>query len=264
MRTIAAFMRRHDLVTFVVLTYALSWSLSLFEPHSLLGLGPLLAALIVLSITAGRGGVTAFLRRIVAWRVSPRWYLLVLGLPPALFALALGLNLLLGAAAPHWERLPPLAELPVLALFILLTIAVGEEPAWRGFALPRLIAGRSALAGSLLLWLVHALWHLPLFGLEFTAQNIVPWLMMLLGGTLIYTWVYHRTNGNLLLPVLFHTAVNLFAKYLFHGLFDGADALRLWWLLGSLWLLMGLTIVVATGRELGREPAQTTQAMLLA
>jgi membrane protease YdiL (CAAX protease family) len=264
MYPITSFVKRHVLVIFFSLAYALSWSISLLEPHSLLGFGPLLAALIVLPFVGGRAGLKDFLSRIVRWRVGLRWYVLVLGLPAALFAAAVGLNVLLGAGAPTWERMPPLSELPVLFLVIALMIGLGEEPAWRGFALPRLSAGRSALAGSLLLWVLHAIWHLPLFGLEFDLQNGLPWLLMLLGGTITYTWTYNRTNGNLLLPLLFHTSVNVGAKYLFNPLFDGADALRLWWLVGALWLLVALGILLATGRELGRTPARSAEAMPVA
>jgi membrane protease YdiL (CAAX protease family) len=181
-----------------------------------------------------------------------------------LFAAAIGLNVLLCAGAPTWERVPPLSELPILFLVIALMIGLGEEPAWRGFALPRLAAGRSALAGSLLLFVLHAVWHLPLFGLEYDFQNGLPWLLMLLGGTITYTWTYNRTGGNLLLPLLFHTSVNVGAKYLFNPLFSGADALRLWWLLGGLWLLVGCALVVIVGRELGRTPARPAEALPVA
>jgi membrane protease YdiL (CAAX protease family) len=252
------------LVIFFSLAYALSWSISLLEPHSLLPLGPLLAALLVLPFAAGRAGVKDFLSRIVRWRVGLRWYMLALGLPLALFAAAFGLNVLLGADAPMWYRVPPLAELPGLLLFILIAIGLGEEPAWRGFALPRLSAGRSALAGGLLLFALHAVWHLPLFGLEYDLQNGVPWLLMLMGGTIFSTWMYYRTDGNLLLPVLFHTSVNIGAKYLFNPLFGGADMLRLWWLIGGVWLLVGCALVVTYGRELGRAPARPAEATRVA
>jgi membrane protease YdiL (CAAX protease family) len=163
-----------------------------------------------------------------------------------------------------WYRVPPLAELPGTLLFILIAIGLGEEPAWRGFALPRLSTGRSALAGCLLLFVLHAVWHLPLFGLEYDLQNGLPWLLMLLGGTIFSTWMYYRTSGNLLLPVLFHTSVNVGAKYLFNPLFSGADALRLWWLVAGLWLLVGCALVVAHGRELGRGPARPAEVTRVA
>ncbi len=264
MYPITSFIKRHALVMFFALAYALSWLPSLFEAHSILPFGPLLAALLVLSFTAGWAGVKDFLRRIIQWRVSPHWYLLVLGLPVAILAVAVGLNILLGATSPLWQRVPPLSELPMVFLVIALLIGLGEEPAWRGFALPRLSTGRSALAGSLLLFALHAVWHLPLFGREYDFQNGLPWLLMLLGGTITSTWFYNRTNSNLLLPLLFHTSVNVSAKYLFNGLFGGTDALRLWWLVAALWLLIACAVLVTTGRELGRLPARPAEATRVA
>src|SRR4051812_49361950 len=114
MYPITLFVKRHALVTFFALAYALSWSISLFEAHSILPFGPLLAALLVLPFVGGWAGVKDFLRRIVQWRVSPRWYLLVLGQPVAIVAVAVGLNMLLGATAPMWEHVPPLSELPIM------------------------------------------------------------------------------------------------------------------------------------------------------
>ena len=87
---------------------------------------------------------------------------------------------------------------------------------------------------------------------------------MLLGGTITSTWLYNRTNGNLLLPLLFHTSVNVAAKSLFNPLFGGADALRLWWLVAALWLLVACTVLVSAGRELGRQPAQPAEATRVA
>jgi membrane protease YdiL (CAAX protease family) len=146
-------------------------------------------------------------------------------------------------------------------LVLALLIGLGEEPAWRGFALPRLSAGRSALAGSLLLFALHVVWHLPLFGLEYGLQNGLPWLLMVLGGTITYTWLYNRTSGNLLLPLLFHTSVNVSAKYLFNPLFSGPDTLRLWWLVAALWMLVACAVLVTAGRELGRVPARPAEDM---
>jgi membrane protease YdiL (CAAX protease family) len=39
---------------------------------------------------------------------------------------------------------------------------LGEEPGWRGYALPHLQADRSPLRGGLILAALVALWHLPI------------------------------------------------------------------------------------------------------
>jgi uncharacterized protein len=67
--------------------------------------------------------------------------------------------------------LPSSAELgawpSLVPTFFLLLLIPGiggawEEPGWRGYALPNLQAGRSALLASLILGTVWAFWHLPL------------------------------------------------------------------------------------------------------
>lgn len=89
------------------------------------------------------------------WRLAPHWYLVALGLPAALSLGAAGLSLGLGApGAVQFSELSPLT----LLLFVLV---IGEELAWRGFALPRLRARYGALGGSLILGLLWAGWHLP-------------------------------------------------------------------------------------------------------
>jgi membrane protease YdiL (CAAX protease family) len=249
MKPITSFVNRHPLVTFFGLAYALSWLPSLFEAHGILPLGPLVAALIIMPFIGGWSEVKGFLGRIVQWRVGLRWYALVLGLPPILLLTAGALNVALGAPMPQAAQIPAWSNFLPGFVLILLLIGVGEEPAWRGVALPRLQVGRSALAASLILGLLHALWHLPLFGLEYDRFNGLPWLLSLLAYTIVTTALYRHTNGNLLLPALFHTSINTWAKFLFNPLFTGASLLHLWWLWAALWWLMAIIVVLAEGRE---------------
>jgi uncharacterized protein len=220
--------KRQSLLAFFGLAYTLSWLGNLFEPHSLFPFGPLLAAVIMAGLAGGSGEIKTFLSRIGQWHVGLRWYALVLGLPVVITSLAVGLNLLLGAAMTATARLPTGFELVTRFIFLFFFIGLGEEPAWRGHALPRLLVDRSVLAASLLLGLFHIVWHLPLFGLEFNLQNGLPWALGLLAFSVLTTWVYKHTQGSLLIPILFHTTVNTIN--FFFGLFSGGDLLRLWWL----------------------------------
>ena len=260
MNRIKSLITAHPLVTFFCLAYALSWFPSLAIAHGIFPAGPFVAALITFALIEGWTGVKGFVGRIVQWRVGVRWYALVLGLPVVLNGLAVGLNMLLGAQ-PTPERLPALSDLAPTFLSILILIGLGEEPAWRGFALPRLSAGRSALLGSLLLGVLHALWHLPLFGLEYHLNNAVPWLIGLMGYSVIMTWMCNHTNGNLLLPMLFHASVNTTAHYLFNPLFKGTDLISLWWIWGALWVGVAVAIVFVVGVNLtGKRDVEPTEA----
>jgi uncharacterized protein len=162
--------RRHPLIAFFVLAYAFSWwpwplyALGL-SPGAIVGFGPFLAAVVVLALAGGKAGVMILLRRMVRWRVAPLWYAAALLLPVAIALGATVLNVLLGARPPSsaelgvWPRLIP-------TYFLLLLIpGIGgawEDPGWRGYALPKLQVGRTALLASLILGVVWAFWHLPL------------------------------------------------------------------------------------------------------
>ncbi len=164
------FMKRHPLITFFVLAYALSWwpwllyTVHLF-PFPLLATGPALAALLMTEIIGGWAGTKALLLRLVQWRARPRWYAVVLLLPVVIWGAAVMLNVLLGAPAPAVAQL---VGWPSFALGFLLYLVnplqgpLGEEPGWRGFALPRLQSKWSALVASLILSVFWAGWHVPL------------------------------------------------------------------------------------------------------
>jgi hypothetical protein len=67
--------RRYPLTAFFALACALSWwpwILYSFDlaPNPIVGVGPFLAALVVLAVTEGKSGVMRLLRRMVRWRVG--------------------------------------------------------------------------------------------------------------------------------------------------------------------------------------------------
>ena len=146
--------------------------------------------------------------------------------------------------------------MPAFAFFLLL-IGLGEEPAWRGFALPRLMAGRSWLAGALMLGVLHALWHLPLLGTEYNRYQAVPWAFGVISYSVVTAWLWQRTDGNLLLPMLFHTSVNTAAYFLFNPLFDGEALDRLYWMWGGLWTCVAAATVARARASSARARAAT-------
>lgn len=92
--TLSTVTKRHSLLIFFILTYVLSWWAWLLYPFGLWPIpifpaGPFLAAIIVLALTVGKPGIKDLLRRMIKWRVGLRWYIVALGLPTIVAALAL-------------------------------------------------------------------------------------------------------------------------------------------------------------------------------
>jgi uncharacterized protein len=116
---------------------------------------------------------------------------------------------------------------------------LGEEPAWRGYAVPQLQARRSPLASGLVLGLLVALWHLPLV---VTGQLAAVGLPITFAITLVYVWLFNRTGGSVLVVMVFHIAQGT-VSYAALGLV-GADAARMDWLVGTLWFALALGVVV--------------------
>jgi membrane protease YdiL (CAAX protease family) len=262
--------KRHPLIAFFVLAFALSWwpwILYAFgpSPTPIASFGPFLAALVVLAITQGKSGIGGLLRRMVRWRVGIRWYAVALLLPVGIALAATALNVLLGAQAPSAADLggwTGLFSIFAVRLLIPGTGGAWEEPGWRGFALPSLQAGRSALVASLILGAVWALWHLPLV---VATGQMGGWdIVIILAWTLVLTWVYNGTGGSVLIVMLFHAMFNTVSGSFISPLaFSGADSVRQSWLLAAVWCAVAVAVVMWAGpKHLSRklhkqeEPAQ--------
>ena len=223
---------RHPLVFFFIIAYAGTWLFELpyvlseygsgllpFSSPVLLWtspisifVGPFLAAFVMTGVTEGRAGVRRFLRRFVLWRVGLRWYLFVLVGVLALFVLSLiVLPGVLGSFQGLGALLPPLSLLGWFVYAFFPGGALGEEPGWRGFALPRLQSLHGPLLGSLILGPLWGLWHLPLFFTpwnELTALNVVGYILTTTCLAIMYTWVFNNTKGSVFIAVLLHATFN--------------------------------------------------------
>ena len=271
-----AWIARRPLPVFFVLALALSWPFMIVDAlgswgllpfrlpafsspagvvvNLLMGYGPAFAALIVTAATEGKGSVLALLRRLLVWRVGLQWYALAifgLAIPTAI---TLGLYTLLGGEVVG----PPLSLgliLQQLVLFLLLALFNGEELGWRGYALPRLQANRSALAASLILGVPWTLFHLPYFftqGSTFTGIPPLSYLLLTMATSIIFTWVFNNTRGSVLLVHLLHQAGSVW-RGIYHP--DPAGfALHFWLYTGVMCLAALIVVVVYGAAHVSRQP----------
>jgi membrane protease YdiL (CAAX protease family) len=156
--------------------------------------------------------------------VAPRWYLVAVGLPVVLLGVESAVFWLSGNSL-YPSRIPgALAGFIPSLVFLTLIAGLGEEPGWRGFALPRLEARYAPVVATLLLGLAWAFWHLPLVVVDprfphgFTsAMPLVLLAVFTLVGIALmaffYTWIYNATRSVLLVMILhgsFNTATGAF------------------------------------------------------
>jgi membrane protease YdiL (CAAX protease family) len=255
--------KRHPLITFFVLTYALAWILWLplvilrdtipatqSLVLALLGSAvPSLLGIVLTAIVLGRGALRKLLGRLLIWRVDPLWYLVVVLGPAALVGGIVAFNALLGGPALSFD-VPLLAAVITLSFHIFPGSALGEEIGWRGYALPRLQAGRSALSASLILGVIWAFYHLPLFftGQAFRSPSIlVPFVISGIALSVILTWVYNGTGGSLLLVVLLHATANLPLTLFLEPL--GSRAMLPFLLYVGLMVVGAIVVVIVAGPE---------------
>jgi membrane protease YdiL (CAAX protease family) len=285
MNALTSIIKRHPIVTFFVLAYTFSWlpwvlgtlipASRPFVLYPFVSFGPLLAALIVIPITQGRAGLRAWAASLLKWRVGWHWYPVAIGIPLAVALGAAALNVVFGApslspaqilgANGDAQGLSSMLGIgPVLSLVLVFFIRLinpsdgplGEEPGWRGYALPSLQAKRSPLVAALMIGLLAAGWHLPivLVGAVSPFELLAPFSL-----GIVSSWVYNRTGGSLLLSLILHAADGIFQIGSFG--FVGADAERMVWLYSGLWCAMVLGVVLLDGPNLGRQPAARAERM---
>jgi len=215
---------RDSITLFMLVTCGFSWGIWLPTIASQRGwiaatipttpwgsFGPAIGALVVLAIN---GRLAELRERFRFRRVSSRNWLIALFVPMAATLLSVVPTFLV--SKPDLANLDKLSLAPLVFLLILvLGGPMGEEPGWRGYVLPKLLARYSPLGASLLLSLVWTTWHLPLFWMEGAAQegsSIPLFFAAVVGSSIIFTWLYQETNGSLAAAVVLHASIN-FSSY---------------------------------------------------
>jgi membrane protease YdiL (CAAX protease family) len=151
-------------------------------------------------------------------------------------------------------QIRPWTPVQLLVFFLLLYIAAAlEELGWRGFALPKLLARRSALFSGLLIGVfwgtVHLALHLP--GLMLSS---FPWpatLIQLLGLSVAITWLYVNTQGSLVIASLHHAAQSFFVI-----VNEGITGPEQAWLLAIGNITLGLILILLAGPALRRSRSE--------
>jgi len=181
--------------------------------------GPLVAALLMTAVYEGWSGVKALIKRGLDFKIGWKWYLVVFLLLPLLIGLPLLVAQMAGEAIPESNAVAmaggaPLPIFAVLAFFVIFFLGgpLQEEFGWRGYATDRLQEKFNALWTGIIMGLLWASWHLPLFFIprEESYYNRPIWGMILTTTlvTILFTWIYNNTNRSIFATLIFHTMFN--------------------------------------------------------
>ena len=212
-------------IFFFLIAYAISWTAWItlfakrFSPFAGPGrwlyltavLAPHAAAVVSSAAEGGRTELLAFYRRITR-QVPFRWAILAICVPP--FIDLIRNAIVVGFGLPHGAFLHRPPRTVTALLFGQLVVVAGEEPGWRGFALPRLVACFGPIVGTLVLGIAWACWHLPLFMIAGTPQygtGFLPFALLLMAWSMVITLVVMRSGGSVIPAMLFHASANICA-----------------------------------------------------
>ena len=237
MTTLKAFVKRHPVMTYYALTFAISWGgmlivvgpggipatpeqTEMLFPIVLLAMlaGPSVAGILSTGLAHGRAGFRELLSRLFSWRVGARWYAVALLATPLLaMATLFALLPISPVFLPGIFASDDKASLLLIGIAVGLVVGIFEELGWTGFAIPRLRRRYGVLTTGLIVGLLWGAWH---FILAFWASGdspgalsmllFLPWVLYNVGLLPVYrvlmVWVYDRT-GSLLVAMLMHASL---------------------------------------------------------
>lgn len=283
MTTMTTFIKRHPVLSYYALTFAISWVGFLLvvspggfsgttEQFATLGLhaylavlaGPSIAGILMTGVVHGQAGYRELLARLLRWRVGARWYAVALLIAPLLIMATLGA---LSLTSPIF--LPAILTTDDAVQLLLIGIAVGlfvpffEELGWTGFAVPELRQRYSILGTGLIAGLLWGVWHFPLFMESASSAGVLPpalYLAVLLFSWLppyrvLMVWVYDRT-GSMLVAMLMHMTIVVGQFVLIPSSLSPMSIATFDLVLATaLWIAVG-AVALANHGHLSRQPLQ--------
>ena len=207
---------------------------------------PTLAAFAMALCFEGKAGLAAFVSRCFRWRVGLRWFLI-----STVGVAALALSARVVQAWTTHTPLPPIfaiSDWPAFAwagasMLVLDPGPIGEDPGWRGFALPRMLARFKPTTAAVLLGLIWTVWHLPAFFFSGMPQAQLPlpqFIVAMVSVTVLMSWVSINTGGAVIPAILMHWAFNRFSDLGPQGATFAAAA----------YFIAAVAVILATGGRL--------------
>lgn len=287
MTAVRAFVKNHPLLSYVALTFAISWGEILlvigpggvpvnaehFRQIIVLGYpamlaGPTLAAIVLTGLVYGKAGFRELLSKLLRWRVGVRWYAVaLLTAPLTMLAVLLALSLVSPAFRPLLFVTDDPFDLLLFSFWAGLMVGIFEELGWTGFAVPALLGRRYGVLGTgLIVGFLYAAWSFLIVYLSqasdptpgtlsmavFLAASLFTWLPVY---RVLMVWVYERTNGSLPVVMLMSASWVVAWNSLNNALTQTLTTLTAFYLVMTVvWCAIVAVVALANHGHLSRQP----------
>lgn len=205
-----------NLILFFLITFSWSWLfwlLAILFPTDVLLIigifGPFVGAFSLTYLNERKEGVKKLWKRGWDYKIRKKWFLVTFLLGPALIGSAFFLAIFTEGKTPTLLDLSQ-PWLIFLSFIWIYWQSLAEEFGWRGFAIDRLQVKWNALVSSIILGVIWGFWHVPLYiaqNISFLFMGTILFPMVILM-SILFTWLYNNTDGNIFGTILFHTMLN--------------------------------------------------------
>ena len=213
--------------------------------------GPLAGALFALHKEKGKGSSKNYLRSFLDFCLGWKAYIFPI--------LIFGGSTFIAWFSPELfgeERLPMLlpsvwAFIPYLLIMILLG-GGQEEFGWRGYALPILESKFGIWFANIILGIIHAFWHLPLWfiiGTSQTYMNFGGFILLIVGYSFILSWI-RKISGNRPFSGLYsHGLANAFIPLMPPLIMQNNVPQPRFWIWVTLTFIIGILITILRDKK---------------
>jgi len=138
------------------------------------------------------------------------WYILAIGIYPLMKYTGVLISSKLFPTQIELSNLNFIILIPLFLFSIIFYASIGEEIGWRGYALKKLQMRYSPFVASIFIGIVWSIWHICYFTLveKYSLQSIPSVVIWTFIASFFSTWFFNKTNGNVLILILFHASVN--------------------------------------------------------
>jgi uncharacterized protein len=227
--------RLRHVIIFFILSFVVTWifyfSIVLFglDPYQGTGMillifggcSPTVVGIVMALVTYKKAEKKEYFKRFYDLRyIKPLWWIVAILMFPAIIALSIGLDAVLGGTLPEMVNLKAILANPLVWFpLIFLSFMSGpfsEEFGWRGFALSPLLERFGFIKASVLLGFIWGAWHLPLYfmpatwhgSMGFQFEGFWTFILTNIGLSVIMSWVFIHTKRSIFAAMLIHLSAN--------------------------------------------------------